>query len=282
MPPTHQTVKLVYPRPLGPPYLLAGFVNYLSCNGIEPMHSHNFFQAVHVLSGRFSFDAEDHRIEIAPGETGIVPPDLPHRYRIVGHEVCRTFMANFQAPCPEHMGESATVLDGERAKRLWTTRPDGGLVGFALERLREECTAPGLASTSVTQALLNLYLGSIARSAERLDNSTPNEERIRYALTLIEQQYGHPLTLEQLADAAGLGISRFSEIFRKHTGISPMRYLNDYRIGVAKVLLTASSFSITAIAEHLGFGTIQYFSRTFRNHTGFSPSDYRDHPPPEP
>jgi AraC-like DNA-binding protein len=281
MSPLHETVKLIYPRPLAPPYLLAGFVDYLSCRGQETMHTHSFFQAVHVFSGRFSFEAEDHRIEIRPGETGIVPPNVTHRYQSLSHEVCRTFMINFQTPCPEHQGESAEMLDGERGKRLWVAKPDMELVTFALERLRVECAAPGPASTALAQAYLNLYLGAIARSAQRRDQSSPNEERVRYALSLIEREYSRALTLEELADAAGLGVSRFSEIFRNQTGLSPMRYLTDYRIGVAKVLLTASSFTITAIAEHLGFGTIQHFSRTFRNYTGLSPSDYRSHPPLE-
>ncbi|MDX9981946.1 MAG: AraC family transcriptional regulator, partial [Lentisphaeria bacterium] len=269
------------PRPLGPPYLLAGFVDYLSCNGLEIMHTHDFFQAVHVLSGRFSFDAEDHRIEIGPGESGIVPPGVTHRYQAVSRDICRTFMTNFQTPCPEQLGESAEVLDGERSKRLWVTKPEGELVNYALERLRAECSSPGHASTAITQALLNLYLGAIARSAQRRDRASANEERIRYALALIEREYGRPLTLDELADAAGLGVSRFSEVFRRHTGLSPMRYLMDYRIGVAKVLLTASSFAIGAIAEHLGFGTVQHFSRTFHAHTGLSPTVYRANPPVE-
>lgn len=281
MSPVHETVKLIYPRPLGPPYLLAGFVDYLSCSGVETMHSHDFFQAVHVFSGRFSFDADDHRIEIGPGETGIVPPNISHRYQAIGHEVCRTFMTNFNTPGPEHLSESAEVLDGERSKRLWIIKPDGELVAFALERLRGECASPGPASTAVTQALLNLYLGAIARSAQSRDRTGANEERIRYALALIEREYGRPLALEELADAAGLGVSRFSELFRQHTGVPPMRYLMEYRIGVAKVLLTASSFAISAIADHLGFGSIQHFSRTFHSHTGFSPSDYRANPPLE-
>jgi len=281
MPPVHETVKLIYPRPLGPPYLLAGFVDYLSCSGIETMHSHDFFQAVHVFSGRFSFDAPDHRIEFGPGETGIVPPNLTHRYQAIGHEICRTFMTNFNTPCPKHLGESAEVLDGARVERLWVAKPDSELVTFALNQLRNECAAPGHASTAVTQALLNLYLGAIARSVQGKDSSGANEERIRFALALIEREYGRALTLDELADAAGLGISRFSELFREHTGTSPMRYLMEYRIGVAKVLLTASSFAVNAIADHLGFGTIQHFSRTFHGHTGLSPSAYRANPPLE-
>lgn len=281
MPPAHQTVKLIYPRPLGPPYLLAGFVDYLTCNGQETMHTHDFFQAVHVFSGRFSFEADNHRIEIGPGESGIVPPGVTHRYQAMGREMCRTFMSNFQTPCPEQFGESAEVLDGDRSKRLWVAKPEGELVDFALARLRAECASPGYASTAIAQALLNLYLGTIARSAQRRDPASVNEERIRYALALIEREYGRPLGLDELADAAGLGVSRFSEVFRRHTGTSPMRYLMDYRIGVGKVLLTASSFAIGAIAEHLGFGTVQHFSRTFHSHTGLSPSAYRAHPPVE-
>jgi AraC-like DNA-binding protein len=57
-------------------------------------------------------------------------------------------------------------------------------------------------------------------------------------------------------------------------GLSPMIYLNRYRVNVAKALLTAGQMNITDIALEVGFSTGGYFSRVFRQEVGCSPREY--------
>jgi two-component system response regulator YesN len=64
-------------------------------------------------------------------------------------------------------------------------------------------------------------------------------------------------------------------IFQQELGLSPMEYLNRYRIKEAKALLSQTGASITEIAAQVGFDDPAYFSRAFRKQVGFSPRAYR-------
>ncbi len=63
--------------------------------------------------------------------------------------------------------------------------------------------------------------------------------------------------------------------FKKHTGKTPMEYLNFIRIDSAKLLLRDTSLSIGEIAAKCGFDNIYYFSNCFKTATGISPSRYK-------
>jgi AraC-like DNA-binding protein len=64
--------------------------------------------------------------------------------------------------------------------------------------------------------------------------------------------------------------------FHQEIGITPITYLNRYRVRQAKVLLDAGGLGITEIALDVGFSTPSYFSRVFREQVGISPSAYLD------
>ena len=83
------------------------------------------------------------------------------------------------------------------------------------------------------------------------------------------------ITVESLADKFHFHPNYFIKFFKKHTGASPLQYINKARIEKAKLLLKSTSLSITEITEKTGFGDIYHFSRSFKNYTGYSPSDFR-------
>lgn len=57
--------------------------------------------------------------------------------------------------------------------------------------------------------------------------------------------------------------------------ISPIQYLNRYRIEVASSLLLRSHGRIEEVAHEVGFSDSNYFSRVFKKVIGFSPREYR-------
>lgn len=58
-------------------------------------------------------------------------------------------------------------------------------------------------------------------------------------------------------------------------GTSTIRYLNDYRLSVARELLLHTGKSIKSVAETVGIPDPFYFSRLFRTAYGQSPQTYR-------
>lgn len=97
----------------------------------------------------------------------------------------------------------------------------------------------------------------------------------RKAIIYIHENYVQPLTREDLARYVNTSNGYLARCFRQETGLTPMTYLNRYRIQQAKTLLATTQHSITSIALACGFSEINYFSRIFRQETGQSPLAYR-------
>ena len=84
------------------------------------------------------------------------------------------------------------------------------------------------------------------------------------------------LSIEDMAKLAGLSLSTFKRMFKKHYGIAPKQYLVQERINKAKKLLRSSNLSIKEVAYDVGFNDPSYFTRVFKLKEGVSPRDYQD------
>jgi AraC-like DNA-binding protein/anti-sigma regulatory factor (Ser/Thr protein kinase) len=80
---------------------------------------------------------------------------------------------------------------------------------------------------------------------------------------------------ESIAQYLNVNSDYLTRCFTQAMGISPITYLNRYRVQQAKILLETTIYSISDIADKVGFGDYAHFSRTFRRHVGLSPREYR-------
>ncbi len=102
-----------------------------------------------------------------------------------------------------------------------------------------------------------------------------NQNCITAALEYIHQHYTEELFISELAERFGMERRKFSYLFEKLTGLTPIQYVTEYRLGKAKELLRTSAYSIAKIAEQIGYPDSFYFSRVFKKHVGMPPSIYR-------
>lgn len=96
---------------------------------------------------------------------------------------------------------------------------------------------------------------------------------IERAASYATARIGEPLSLDELADKAGLSLSRFKARFREETGVTPRSYINRLKIQQAQVYLRQGA-SITDVSQRLGFSTPNYFATVFRRFTAMSPMEY--------
>jgi AraC family transcriptional regulator len=94
------------------------------------------------------------------------------------------------------------------------------------------------------------------------------------AVELIEAEFGRPLTLRELAGAAGLSTFHFARAFRELTGLPPHRYLMAVRLSHAAALLEQGA-GVTYTCFEVGFGSLSHFITAFRQRFGIIPSDVR-------
>ena len=82
------------------------------------------------------------------------------------------------------------------------------------------------------------------------------------------------LDIGWLSQSLGLGYSRFRQVFKKCTGLSPYQYFLDLKISRAKELLQQGLYSVKEIAYMLSFDDPYYFSHLFKKKTGHPPSEW--------
>ncbi|MDS7595924.1 GlxA family transcriptional regulator [Agrobacterium tumefaciens] len=82
-------------------------------------------------------------------------------------------------------------------------------------------------------------------------------------------------TLEQLADIAALSERHLSRLFREHTGVGVIDYVNLMRVNLAREILSHTRLGMEAIAEKTGFSSARHFRRVWQQHNALSPSHFR-------
>jgi transcriptional regulator GlxA family with amidase domain len=90
----------------------------------------------------------------------------------------------------------------------------------------------------------------------------------------------HPdqdLTVEALAQRAGMSPRNFARVFARESGITPAKYVEQVRVDAARRRLEESYQPLEAIAKQTGFGSIESLRRVFLRHLKTTPGAYRQH-----
>ncbi len=101
------------------------------------------------------------------------------------------------------------------------------------------------------------------------------DARVVRVLHILHTRYAESLTIDRLAEEVHISKYYLCRLFREHTGMSIVQYLNEQRMTTARQLLSCTKQPITAIAEASGFGSPSHFCAVFREHEGITPRDYR-------
>ncbi len=99
--------------------------------------------------------------------------------------------------------------------------------------------------------------------------------QIKSVLEYIDQQYQSAITLNSMAEVAGMNPKYFCRIFKEITQQTPMDYVIFFRIEQAAKLLSTTDLSVLEIAMECGFNDCSYFIRTFKKLKHVTPKQYR-------
>ena len=125
---------------------------------------------------------------------------------------------------------------------------------------------------------LSKFYAVLSKILPKLEAKNQKEMDPRMKLTIhyMEDHFTENITVERLAEISSMSVSRFFPNFKKAVGVTPVEYLNHYRISQAIILLmNEEDLSIEEISERLGFESSTYFRRVFKKITGKTPRDYR-------
>ena len=108
----------------------------------------------------------------------------------------------------------------------------------------------------------------------------PPARHLLRAKDLADARYTEPLSVDDLAAAAGLSRAHFSREFRRTFGVSPHAYLLTRRLERAAALLRNTDNSVADVCLSVGLQSVGSFTTSFTRTYGRSPTAYRAaHPP---
>ncbi len=118
-------------------------------------------------------------------------------------------------------------------------------------------------------------IAGIKRPYELSDDGSSGHSRLMSVVAFVTENYSAPIEVTDMAEHVHLSISQLQREFSAYFGITPIRYLREVRIGVARHLLESSDNGISQIATDCGFYDQSHFNRHFKSSTGLTPLKYR-------
>ncbi|WP_237068269.1 GlxA family transcriptional regulator [Microbulbifer guangxiensis] len=102
----------------------------------------------------------------------------------------------------------------------------------------------------------------------------PDEEIVE-AQTWLRQHCAEEVRLSEVAQQFDMSVRSFNRRFKLATGQTPLQYLQNVRVDMARELLQSSNLSVNEIAEKVGYQDMGHFTALFKKFLSTTPSEYR-------
>ncbi|UGQ48801.1 AraC family transcriptional regulator [Massilia endophytica] len=107
------------------------------------------------------------------------------------------------------------------------------------------------------------------------DDPNPAYRQIAHIAEYIHENYQQNICLQELADQAGLSLSRVERLFQKVFHHSPRQLLVQCRLSAARAIIEKKPESrIADVAYECGYTDHSAFSRQFKSVVGMTPTEY--------
>ena len=230
-----------------------------------PTHSHQHMYLALLLAGRYREWVNGRCFDYQPLTTVFHPAQIEHYDEIL---VPGTVFFLIEA-------DPALLAQRERRHRALASTCDvsGGPVGWAMLRLLDELRLgrrDDLEGEEPVAEILDMLLGASAGAAARA--------RPRW-LTRIEQRLNEgfraPLSLRELAAAAGVHPVYAARMFRLHVGCAMRTFVHRLRVLHASRAIARGGAGLATIAVDSGFCDQSHMTHVFKQVTGVTPTAYR-------
>ncbi len=227
-------------------------------------NTRRYHELIYVLEGECTTTYKGKTVKNSPGTVQFLPKETvgsKHYLDFISEYSCITFYFDSDSLLPNevmtydlsnHLGIKAVF---EKALQIWNRRETGYYHRAA--------------------SLLYSLFYEIEKSCASGYPASNAERRIAPAVEYIHKHYcDRDFSYESLPVLCGLKYSYFFRLFVRRFGVSPSQYVKKLKIEKACQLLWINKYSVTQIAEMLGYSDVYYFSRQFKEHMGVAPSQY--------
>ena len=231
------------------------------------------FQIVYITEGGGYFESHSvARRRVEAGTVILLFPNEQHSYAPDTQVGWSEFWIGFKGEIAERILSAGFVSPKEAIIELGLSNSLIGLYRDAIRLAERE----RIASQQLLSGVVVHMLGHILYKSRSLgDGANRTEDIVNEARQLMRERIHHSLHVQDIAEEMGVGYSWFRQSFKRVTGISPAQYMLRLLTSRAKELLMLESYTITEVADMLGFESVGQFSTLFRKIEGLTPRQFR-------
>ncbi len=238
-------------------------------------HKHEYFQMIYFISGSGCFTLAGREYIITPDSLFLVKPRRAHSLN--PSSIVKTLDVKFDVKDRwlRNLVLSANDLFDGNEPRI----PD------LFERIRHEGSRRAYLYQETCGVLLIelLLLHLRNNNAHKIGEAHNGQAKhelfgdwiVQQAVQFIWEHYTKDCNLQQIARVVGRSDKQVRQHFKDALGMSPRRYLLQYRIQKAQEQIEYSNHSLKEIADRVGFKTIHHFTRAFHESCGETPGGWR-------
>lgn len=228
-------------------------------------HKHPWFEFNYVHSGTFSVSVQETEFVASAGECFMILPGVMHsnKFNTPDDGFCLRFTL-YKIPnkdgCEFHDNLLKTLVAS---------------VSCPLK-----LNIASLLTSNSLYALQMAFLSLLIEIFELFNPNTPivnlvNSDLANKVILYLNKNYNSKIYVSSIAKEFNVSYSTLSRKFKSETGISIIEKLTDIRVSAAKPLLLNSNYTLSQIANMVGFENEYYFSKAFKKSSGSTPSVFR-------
>lgn len=247
-------------------------------------HFHPEIELVYVNKGKGKRHIGNHLSYFNNSQLVLIGSNLPHigyidRLTTNGSETLIQFLPDFLGKDFFKIPEMAAI-DAlfERAKKgIRFNIEIKQRIGAKIEKLVELEGATRI--TSFIEILNDLATTDdytlLNANGYAFESAHQDSDKIEMVYKHINKNFKEHISLDEIAEIVSMTVPAFCRYFKKTTGKTFTKLVNEYRVVHATKLLAESNMSITDVSFECGFNNFSHFNKLFKEFTGKSASVYR-------
>lgn len=233
---------------------------------------HDCFELFYVHSGTLTIGLADVKYTLAAGDLILYGPDSEHAKKLTKNSGSSYLSVVFDMDLDKGdllLGQIFHCTNGLR-DTLYKIIEDNAMHQphartLMLCHLQEVITRLTLLCSELDGERSQLRIGP---------NQNFQNELLQQILAYMDEKVTEPITIEQICHKFFLSRTSLQSLFKLYLHNSPKSYLLSLKLQKSKELIRENQYTISEIADMLGFSSIHYFSRLFKKYFDLSPSEY--------
>lgn len=250
-----------------------------------PLHWHSDVEIFHMTSGELEYRIDGKITCFRENDVGFINANVLHM--TMTHENCscleqeHIFQPSLIGGNPGSLISKKYVypLTGNKAAKVIRFAAETEQAAQARELMNRAFGAYARKETGYELVIRDLMgklwmLFFLHMPRQQNIQNQADDRRIKEMLLYLSEHFSEKLTLAGIAAAAHISTRECIRCFKRQTGMTPIDFLIDFRVGKACEMLRAGESSITEVGLLCGFSSPSHFGKTFKEKIGCSPSEY--------